>query len=66
MSGEFVDKDFSKRLSKALDQALGMTIVNVVYSVLNTDFGTEKELVTSNLEGGTEKFSELLERIFSK
>ncbi len=57
--GEF-DTSFSERLSKSLEQALGVRIVNIVYSILKTDFGIEKDDVPANPDA----LRKVLKRIF--
>jgi hypothetical protein len=42
------DDDFRQRLSNSLEQALGVKIVSVVYSILKSDFGIEKDEVPEN------------------
>lgn len=55
-----VDDEFGEKLSKSLEQALGVRIVSVVYSILKSDFGIEKDEVPAN----PEVLKEVLRRIF--
>jgi hypothetical protein len=54
------DTSFNEKLSRSLEQALGIRIVTVVYSVLRSDFGIEKEDVPAHPEA----LKRALEKIF--
>ncbi len=45
---EQLDKKFSEKLSRSLELALGPKITGVVYSVLKSEYGIEKEEVPAN------------------
>jgi hypothetical protein len=52
------DDDFRQRLSNSLEQALGVKIVSVLYSILKSDFGIEKDEVpekSGRFENSSEK-----------
>jgi len=55
-----IDEEFGYRVSKALEQALGETVMNVVYTVLRRDFGIGNDEIAANPNA----LKEVLRRFF--
>jgi hypothetical protein len=54
------DEKFGKRVSKTLEQALGVTVMNLVFIVLKRDFGIAENEIAVNPKA----LKQVLERFF--
>ncbi len=55
-----MDEEFGEKISKSLEQALGLKVMNVVYAMLKREFGIHKDEIATN-PGALE---EVLGRLF--
>ena len=55
-----VDEEFGNRVSKTLEQALGVTVMNLVFTVLKKDF----RIARNEIAGNPKALKQVLERFF--